>query len=151
MESIISHLSWDKYKINSSSSILVSMDLFKSFLTIDLQKSTSHLGSDMGWTKYTNTEHKIIISGGHYKGGEWLDSVQYGIKLHNPYNNYCTPLYLAPIMTKEGVDFFKEYYKVEIDRLFMSIDSKILELKNQIIHNEKKALSWQKELKDLSS
>lgn len=114
MENLISKLSYDKFKIKYWNENLVRMDLFKSFITIELTASTNHLGASNGWTEYYNKEHKLIIHGGWFKGVEWIDSIQYGKNLHNPYNNYCTALHLAPIMTKEGVEFFKEYYKPDI-------------------------------------
>jgi hypothetical protein len=99
-------ISWNKNPIK--------MDKFLSFLTINVERSYDHLGSDTGWTRLNNKEHKLIIGGGIVGNIEYLDSVQYGIKLNNPYNNYVNPFYLFDILTKEGRAFFVEYYTSEI-------------------------------------
>lgn len=151
METLISKLSWDRYKITSWNENLVRMDLVKSFITIELTKSNQHLGSDMGWTKYFNTEHKLVISGGWFKGVEWLESVEYGKNLHNKYNNYCTPLYLAPIMTNDGVEYFKEYYKKDISKILIEQESEISRFQRMSISASEQLEDYKKQLKDLSS
>lgn len=104
----------DKIKINWNKN-LIRMDLFLSFLTIPVERSHDHLGACTGWTQLYNKDHKLIIKGGGVSGVEYLDSIQYGTKLSNPYNNYVSPFYLFDILTKEGQQFFLDYYAEDID------------------------------------
>lgn len=83
------------------------------FLTVPVEKSTDHLGSSTGWTQY-NGENGLIVSGGWVRGVEYLDSLQYGKKLSNPYNNYVNPFFLWDIFNDAGKAFFLDYYKGEI-------------------------------------
>src|SRR5688572_9885530 len=80
----------------------IRMDLFLSFLTVATERSQKHLGSDTGWTKHFNKECNLIVSGGIVGNTEYLDSLEYGIKLSNPYNNYVNPFYLFDILTTKG-------------------------------------------------
>lgn len=107
-------LQTDKIKINWNKNP-IKMELFLSFLTIPVERSYDHLGSDTGWTKLNNKDHKLVVSGGIVGNIEYLDHIEYGIKLSNPYNNYVNPFYLFDILTKEGQAFFLEYYAHEID------------------------------------
>ena len=66
----------------------IKMDLFFSFLKIDVVKIKDHLGSSTGWTRYENSEISLIITGGIVKGVNYLDHIEYGKNLENPYNNY---------------------------------------------------------------
>ena len=66
---------------------------------------------------FDNQEHNLIIRGGWVNGKEYLDSIQFGKNLSNPYNNYVNPFYLENIMIIEGKQFFINYYKEEIDFL----------------------------------
>lgn len=83
----------DKIKINWNENP-IRMELFLSFLTIEVERSRAHLGSNNGWTKLYNKEHGLIVSGGVLGAIEYLDHIEYGIKLSNPYNNYVNPFYL---------------------------------------------------------
>lgn len=102
-------ISWNKNPIK--------MDLFLSFITIATERNYKHLGADNGWTELFNKEHSLIIKGGIVNGTELLDSIQYGIKLSNSYNNYVNPFYLFDILTREGQAFFLEYYAEDIDTI----------------------------------
>lgn len=106
----------DKIKINWNKNP-IRMDLFLSFLTIRVERSHEHLGSNTGWTKLYNKEHNLIVSGGVLRGVEYLDHIEYGTKLSNPYNNYVNPFYLFDILTTEGKAFFFEYYADDIDTI----------------------------------
>ncbi len=109
-------LSNDKIKINWNKNP-IKMSLFISFLIIPYERSRDHLGSHNGWTKIFNNEYKLEVGGGIVKGIEYLDTIQYGIKLSNPYSNFVNPFFLFDILTKEGQLFFINYYKEDIDKL----------------------------------
>ena len=127
-------LDYKKISINTSDKKRIKMDLFLSFLTIDVERSKRHLGSSNGWTKLTNKEHKLIVSGGVLNGVEYLDSVQYGENLHNPYNNWVTPLNMFDILNKEGRAFFMDFYQTNIDKIIESSSNKIDRLKKELEH-----------------
>lgn len=93
----------------------VEMTLFLSFLKIPVKRGAGHLGEDNGWTRHYG-ENKLIIGGGFIKKIEYLDSIQYGYKLDNPYNNYVNPFYLFDIMSQEGKEFFLNHYSDEIKK-----------------------------------
>lgn len=94
----------------------VRMDEFMSFLTVQVKRSHDHLGSDNGWTKLIG-ENNFEITGGIVGGVEYLDSIQYGKKLHNEFNNYVNPFHIFEILTEEGKQFFINYYKPCIEKM----------------------------------
>lgn len=106
----------DKIKINWNKNP-IKMSLFLSFLTVQVEISRDHLGSDTGWTLKKNEDLKLLIGGGIVNGTEYLDTLQYGVKLSNPYNNYVNPFFLFDILTEEGKAFFVEYYKDDISKI----------------------------------
>ena len=112
----------DKVKINWNKNP-IKMAVFLSFLTVPCKRSKSHLGADNGWTKLFNDDVKLEIGGGFVNGVEYLDNIQFGIKLSNPYNNYVNPFYLFEIMNNEGRLFFANYYKEEINQIVNDIKS----------------------------
>ena len=120
-------LDYDKIKINWNKN-LIEMELFLSFLTIDVERSTDHLGSDTGWTKLTNKEHKLEIGGGVISGDEYLDSLRYKKDLHNQHNNWVTPFNMFELLTAEGKLFFFEYYKNDIELICKDADNAIKNL-----------------------
>jgi len=103
----------DKIKINWNKNP-IRMDVFLSFLTIPVEIIIDHLGSNTGWTKRENKEAALIVGGGILNGVEYLDSLQFGAKLSNAYNNYVNPFFIFGVMTKQGKSFFLDYYKDEI-------------------------------------
>ena len=108
---------FDSNKINMNwNKNPILMEVFLSFLTVEVKKDEECWGAENGWTQY-NGENNLIVRGGVVKGVEYLDSLQYGKNMSNPYNNFVNPFYLLSIMTKEGKNFFFNYYRVEIDRL----------------------------------
>lgn len=123
--------SLNKIQINQNKNP-IRMDLFLSFLTIETEISRDHLGSSNGWTQRFNTERNLIIGGGVVHGVNYLDSLQYGNKLHNPYNNYVTPFQLFDIFTDEGKLFFIDYFKDEINKIIVSNKSDIENLKIEL-------------------
>lgn len=135
-----SKLPHDKVKINWNK-IPIKMNLFLSFLTVPVEIIRGHLGSDNGWTRKENKDHKLIIGGGIVNGSEWLDNIQFGTKLSNPYNNYVNPFFLMDIMTKEGIDFFLKYYNEDIEKLISNQTEKVeshrilLEYNNQLLQD----------------
>ena len=123
-------LSTDKIKINWNKNP-IRMDLFLSFLKVEVIRSYEHLGSDNGWTKVLNNDLKLIVCGGVVNGVEYLNSIEYGMRQQNPYNNYCNPFYLFDIMTDAGKAFFIDYYMSDIESLIEKSKEKVahLELK----------------------
>ena len=130
-----SKLSSDKIKINWNKNP-IEMKLFLSFLKVDVERSRDHLGYDTGWTQLNNIEHKLIIGGGIVNSVEYLDRLQYGKKLSNPYNDYVNPFYLWEILNNKGRTFFLEYYKKEIDAILQQAEDKIEQLKKQLSESE---------------
>ena len=121
----------DKFKINKGGNT-IKMDLFLSFLTVDTTRSESYLGKSNGWTRLENKEHKLFISGGYFKGTEYLDSLKYGNNLDNVYNDFVNPFYLFDVMNEKGKNFFLSYYKEDIKEVLNKKDSKIMELNDKI-------------------
>lgn len=117
-----SKLPYDKIKMNWNKNP-IKVQALVSFLNIDVETSREHSGSDMGWTRKFNDEHKLYIRGGIVGGVDYLDSIEYGNRLQNQYNNCVNPFYLMPIMNKDGVKFFLDYYKKEIDDLTENLKS----------------------------
>lgn len=122
-------ISWNKRPI--------AMSLFLSFLKVDVERSTDHLGYDMGWTLYENKELKLKIGGGKVAGTELLNSLQYGIKRANPYNNYVNPFYLFDILTPEGQQFFLNYYSEEIAKIVGGARASVINLENELVYKRK--------------
>lgn len=128
-DNLYNKLNGDKLKINWNKNP-IKMDLFISFLNVELIRSNDHLGSNNGWTKLSNDNIKLHVKGGIVEGFEYLDSLEYGNKLSNPYNNFVNPFYLFDIMTDEGRRFFIEYYKDEINKIVWSHEQVVIQ--NQI-------------------
>ena len=103
----------DKIKINWNTKP-IEMEKFLSFLTIETKvPEDGWLGKWNGWTKKVG-KNDLIITGGIVNRVEYIDSIQYGKRLENPYNNYVTPFSLWDIMTEEGREFFLDYYNDDI-------------------------------------
>lgn len=122
-ESFYNKLKDDKIKINWNKKP-IRMDLFISFLNVELIRSNDHLGSNNGWTKLQNESIKLYIGGGIVDGIEYLDTLKYGEKLSNGYNNFVNPFYLFEIMNTDGQKFFIDYYKEDIDKILKSFEEK---------------------------
>jgi hypothetical protein len=120
---LISELSNEKIKINWNKNP-VPMSKFLSFIACEIEKQTGHIGESTGWTLYKG-ENNLTISGGIVNGVEYLDSIQYGNKLHNRYNNYVNPLFLREILTKDGYSFFVDYYDDDIVKILNEADSDV--------------------------
>ena len=133
LKELYGKLPGDKIKIKWNENP-IKMDEFLAFLMAPIIRSTDHLGCKNGWTKYENKELNLYISGGTIGGIEYLNSIQFGKKLSNPYNNYVNPFYLHTIISKNGIDFFKSYYEKEIadsiNGLSRDIESTKSKLKN---------------------
>ena len=108
------------------------MDKFLQYLTVKTKLSRKNLGFDNGWRERHNESEKLVITGGIMRGVEYLDTIEFGEKLQNPYNNYVNPFYLFPLMTSEGKAFFKEIYSDEIKNLIKAAEERVFEAKNQI-------------------
>jgi len=124
-------LDYDKIQINRNENP-IKMKLFLSFLTIDVERITDHLGSCTGWTKLINKEHKLEIGGGIVSGVEYLDSLRYKKDLHNQHNNWVTPFNMFELLTKRAKLFFFEYYEKDIELICKDADQAIKNLQAQI-------------------
>lgn len=134
-EELYDKLSADAYKINNHNSRLIEMNKFLSFLTFKTERRYDCLGSCNGWTEHRNDDMQCIISGGIYKGVQYLDRIQFGVKLANVWNNYVNPFYLFDYMTKEGRSFFIDYYKYDIDKIIENQKLKIKVLQENLKDN----------------
>jgi len=98
----------------------IRMQDFISMLTVPVTPCKNFLGESTGWTKYENKSCGLILTGGSVRVNghvdEFLDSIQYGKNLENPYNNYVNPFFLFPIMKDEGRAFILRYYDSEINK-----------------------------------
>ena len=121
----------DKIKINGNKNP-IEMDKFLKFLTVETVRSNDHLGSDNGWTKLENKELNLSVDGGIVNKTEYLDSIKFGNKLANPYNNYVNPFFLWEILTKDGLDFFFAYYENEITKRIDDLSRKINTQRKQL-------------------
>lgn len=120
---MIKLLSVDKIKISGNKNLVKMADFLK-FLIVDVYE-VSGLGSSNGWTYRENRDIKLFIHGGIINGVEYLDSLEYGKNMKNPYNNYVNPFYLFDVMIKEGQRFFYDYYKEDINKILTEQASKI--------------------------
>jgi hypothetical protein len=118
-------ISFKKIEINWNESP-IEMGLFLSFLTVPVVIIPEHFGSDTGWTLRENKELNLKIKGGVVGRTEYLNSIQFGDKLQNRYNNYCNPFYLFDILTDEGKRYFVDYYKDEIEALLNKANAEVL-------------------------
>jgi hypothetical protein len=144
------NLSSDKIKINWNKNP-IRMDLFLSFLTVQLTRSYKHLGSDTGWTRLLNNDLKLIVCGGIFNGEEYLNSIEYGMRLQNPYNNYCNPLYLFPIMNDIGKAFFVQYYMSDIEQLIEKSKNSVEHLELKLVAAKVINSNYEDELKTLKT
>ncbi len=125
MENILyKKLNADKIRMNWNKNP-IKMEVFKSFLKCTTTKSTNHLGHGNGWTLYENEDLKLHIHGGIVSGIDYLDYIEFGTKLANPYNNWVNPFYLSEILTEEGIKFFRNYYKEDIELLIENYKKEI--------------------------
>lgn len=131
---ITSKLANDKIKINWNKKP-IKMDLFLSFLTVEVEKSYDHLGACTGWTLYKNDSINLIVKGGIVRehGCEYLDAIEYGKKLQNKYNNYCNPFYLFEIMTDVGKEFFVNYYMEDIEKILKDTLSDVVRKERELL------------------
>jgi hypothetical protein len=143
-------LQGDKIKINWNKNP-IKMDLFLSFLTVEVERSHDHLGSSTGWTRLNNKEHELVIGGGIVGSVEYLDSLQYGIKLSNSYNNYVNPFFLFDILTKEGQAFFMEYYADDIKAIVSAEKDGIAFLERRLTNSKGNIQAIEQEIELLRS
>ena len=123
-KSILKKLDRDKIKINWNKNPILMSD-FLSFLTIDVEIGTGHGGYDNGWTRRYG-EDGLVVRGGIVRGVEYLDMLEYKKGLSDPYSNFCNPFFLLDILSKEGVSFFLNYYKDDIESLIDEANRKYL-------------------------
>lgn len=150
LSAVFFKLPHDKVKINWNKNP-IEMKRFLSFLTVEVKRSTDHLGSCTGWTLLENDELKLKIGGGIVNGKEWLDSLQFGTKLNNKYNNYVNPFYLLGILTEEGKNFFIDYYKEDIDKLVSEQKDSIAYLKRSLSEKQEHLNLMLSEIEGLSA
>ena len=140
----------DKVKINWNKNP-IEMKRFLSFLTVEVKRSSDHLGSCTGWTLLENDELKLKIGGGIVNGKEWLDSLQFGTKLDNKYNNYVNPFYLLGILTEEGKNFFIDYYKDDIEKMVSEQKASIAYLERSLSEKQEQLEAMLSEIEGLSA
>lgn len=109
----------------------IRMDLFLSFLTVNVTRSTEHLGACNGWTELRG-ENNLQISGGIINGVEYLNNIKYMQNLHNAYNNYVNPFYIFDLLTDEGKQFFVDYCKTDIDKIINEANNRLEAAKKQL-------------------
>jgi hypothetical protein len=138
----------DKIKINWNKKP-IEMNLFLSFLTVPVVRSNDHLGYWNGWTKLTNSESKLVIGGGIVNDTEYLDHIEYGKNLDNPYNNYVNPFYLFDILNDDGKRFFINYYKQDIEKMVADAKYGIEGLVNQLEKRKEELRHTEQQIKQL--
>ena len=109
----------------------IPMEKFLQFLTVKT-KLSSRLRGNSGWRERYNESENLVITGGIMRGVEYLNTIEFGEKLQNPYNNYVNPFYIFPLMTSEGKAFFKELYRDEIKKLIKGLNENVVAAKNKI-------------------
>jgi hypothetical protein len=121
----------DKIKISWNKN-LIEMNLFLEFLEVKVEKMKECLGCSTGWTQYKNDEIKLIISGGWINNKEYLDSIQLGKNLDNPYNNYVNPFYMFSFINNNGKKFFIKYFSNDIKKIIENQEEKIKRIELQL-------------------
>ena len=66
-----------------------------------------------------------------------MDTIEYGHKMHNNYNNFVSPFFLFDIMTEQGKKFFIDYYSDDIKEEVSAAKDQMAELKARIDSLEK--------------
>lgn len=145
---IYKKLDYDKLRINWNKNP-IKMELFLSFLTVPITRSKDNPGISNGWTELFNDNAKLQIHGGIVNDIEYLDGVKYGHRLQNQYNDNVNPFYLFDVMTKEGKQFFFNYYKEDIDKVLKSYSDKISNLQEQLKDAKDLYAKTQKDLKTI--
>lgn len=131
MENLLNSLSIDKIKISYNKNP-IKMNYFLSLLTIEVERNNDCLGNYNGWTEFFNKDHQLIVSGGITNKCNYLDTIQYGIKKQNPYNNYVNPFALWGVLTNEGKKFFLDYYKSDIEEIIEKKERSVKETERKI-------------------
>lgn len=150
LKTVFSKLRNDRIEINWNHNP-IEMSLFLSFLTVKVKRNYNHLGSGNGWTLLENDDYKLKIRGGIVKGKEWLDSIQFGDRLGNDYNNYVNPFYLLDILTEEGIRFFIEYYREDIEELVSEQEEKITAMEKSLIQERNSLNEMNSEIEYIKS
>jgi hypothetical protein len=122
LEELKRKLGTDKCQMNNNKNP-IELEKFLSFLTVDTTLHKNNLGYSRGWRERSGSNN-LVIKSGIYKGVEYLDNIEYGRNLHNPYNNYVNPFYLFDILTSQGKEFFLNYYKNNIDKIEKDLELK---------------------------
>lgn len=129
-------LSNDKFRIGCKNPIPMKFVLDN--LTVPVTECTDHLGYCNGWTQYRNDLIKLIVSGGIVGKIEYLEYLQYGKNLQNPYNNFVNPFYIFDLLTDEAKKFFVEYYIDDIESIHTQTLNEISRLQQQLENKRRK-------------
>jgi hypothetical protein len=132
-ENFYNKLDYDRIKINWNTK-RIEMGKFLSFLTVPVLRLHDHLGSTNGWTLLENKDIGLRIGGGVVDGVEYLDTIQFGVKLANDYNNYVNPFYIFIHLSNEGRAFFVDYYAEDINGLIADQQYGIARLEKSLDH-----------------
>lgn len=145
---LIENLPNDKIEITHNKQP-IKMQAFLGFLTVPVEIAKGFLGEDMGWTRRENKELKLIITGGCVAGVEFLDRLEYGHKLQNPYNNFVNPFYLWNILSGDGKAFFLHYYRAEIAEIVQAADKEIVVAERKLAKAKSQKMAISSELLNL--
>jgi hypothetical protein len=130
-EPVYKHLKISTIQLNGCKNP-IPMEKFLQYLTVKTKLSRKNLGFGNGWRERYNEAEKLVITGGVMRGVEYLDAIEFGEKLQNPYNNYVNPFYIFHLMTSEGKAFFTRHYSDEIKKLIKGLNENVVEAKSKI-------------------
>lgn len=151
MKSLIDRLTNDKIKFNWNKNP-IKMDLFLSFILVDIESNSECLGYGNGWREYVNSDISLKIKGGLVHGyGVLLDSIQFGKNLQNKYNNFVNPFYLWDIMNNEGRKFFLEYYKEDIKKVLKDESDTLKYFRSKVKEQNDLIQEYKQQLQQLTS
>lgn len=112
----LKELPCDLTEISQKNKKLIPMNIFLTFLKVDVVRSTQHLGYSNGWTQLSGSNN-LVISGGILNGVEYLHNIKFKRNLRSVYNDYVNPFYIFEILKDNGKDFFINFYADEINKL----------------------------------
>jgi len=130
-------INWNKKRVK--------MNLFLSFFSV----ITDYECNCTLWTTRRNRDFNLIIGGGWVNGTEYLDTIQYGTKLQNTYNNYVNPFYIFDLLNESGKQFFIEYYKNEIEALLSKQESLVFQAERKLKEQQDIFSNYKKEIENL--
>lgn len=110
----------------------VEMDLFLSFLEIDVVEKDNPAYKVLEWTLYENEQYKLKITGKKVDSNEYLYCINCRENLQKECHNFVNPFYLFDIFNDEGKQFFIDYYMDDILHLIDRQHEVVLDLQTKI-------------------